>query len=115
MIRQPSDAIILKLLANHLFVFHADFLSNLIQFLQEVLYINHQTLLHLMLSLMNSKLWIIRIVKEKGKKSSRIWIVHKQRLFLREVDPRVIMKRIQHVADADTNLIACVHMNDHLG
>lgn len=48
-------------------------------------------------------------------KSHRIWIIHEQCLLLREVDPRVVMKSVQHIADADTDLIACVHMNDHLG
>ena len=104
MVRQPSNAIILKLLANHLLVFHADFLSNLIQFLQKVL----------VLSLVNSILRVVRVVKEGGNGSPRIWIVHEQRLFLREVDPRVVVKSIQHIADADADLIACVHVNDHI-
>ena len=111
MVRQPSNAIILKLLANHLLVFHADFLSNLIQFLQKVLCIAS---LYLVLSLVNSILRVVRVVKEGGNGSPRIWIVHEQRLFLREVDPRVVVKSIQHIADADADLIACVHVNDHI-
>lgn len=114
MVRQPSNAIILKLLANHLLVFHADFLSNLIQFLQKVLCIASHNLVYLVLSLVNSILRVVRVVKEGGNGSPRIWIVHEQRLFLREVDPRVVVKSIQHIADADADLIACIHVNDHI-
>ena len=114
MVRQPSNAIILKLLANHLLVLHADLLSNLIQLLQKVLCIASHNLIYLVLSLVNSILRVVPVVKEERKDSPRIWIVHEQRLFLREVDPRVVVKSIQHIADADADLIACVHVNDHV-